>query len=138
MKCFLELYLSLGRIKAAEDVCRIDVITPAMTSILNENYLKSCKDGLKEVYSQCYTFLQDDLKHLLQAAAEQNNKYALYKQILFILYLILIYYLFIYRSYKFGKFDFVSKSFWPVIFDQVINNLPCIFNFREPDIFIKV
>lgn len=79
VKRFLELYLSLGNITAAEDVCRIDIITPAVKSILNESYLKSCKDGLKELYRQCYAFLQEDLKYLLQAAAEQNNKYALYR-----------------------------------------------------------
>ncbi|CAI6362754.1 unnamed protein product [Macrosiphum euphorbiae] len=114
VKCFLELYLSLGRTTYAEDVCRTEVVTPAMKSILNENYLRSCKDGLKELYSQCYEFLQVDLKHLLQAAEEQNN-----------------------ISDKFCRFNFVSKSFWPVIFDQVKNNLQCIYNFREPDIFIK-
>lgn len=78
VKCFLEMYLSLGKIKSAEDVCRVDIITPAMESILNENYLRSCNSGLKELFSQCYIFLQEDLKHLLQASAEQNNKYVLY------------------------------------------------------------
>lgn len=81
--------MSLGCIKAAEDVCRIDIITPAMKLLLYESYLRSCKDGLKELYSQCYAFLQEDLKYLLQAAAEQNNEYALYRQI-FIYYLRLI------------------------------------------------
>ncbi|XP_022183512.1 conserved oligomeric Golgi complex subunit 2 isoform X1 [Myzus persicae] len=114
VKRFLELYLSLDRITYAEDVCRTEVVTPAMRSILNENYLRSCKDGLRELYSQCYAFLQVDLKHLLQAAEEQNNV-----------------------SNESCKFNFVSKSFWPVIFDQVKNNLQCIYNFREPDIFIK-
>ncbi|XP_016657618.1 conserved oligomeric Golgi complex subunit 2 [Acyrthosiphon pisum] len=114
VKCFLELYLSLGRTTHAEDVCKTEVVTPAMKSILNENYLRSCKDGLKDLYSQCYELLQVDLKHLLQAAEEQNNV-----------------------SDKFCKFNFVSKSFWPVIFDQVKKNLQCIYNFREPDIFIK-
>ncbi|VVC32810.1 COG complex component, COG2, C-terminal,Conserved oligomeric Golgi complex, subunit 2, N- [Cinara cedri] len=114
LKQFLELYLSLGKIKSAENVCRTDIIRPAIESILNERYLWSCNGGLKELYSQCYAFLQEDLKYLLQAAAEQNNE-----------------------SYKFSKFDFVSKSFWPVFFDQVKNNLQCIFNLREPDIFIK-
>jgi len=72
------MYLSLGKIKTAEDVCRVDIITPAMESILNENYLRSCNSGLKELFSQCYVFLQEDLKHLLQASAEQNNKYVFY------------------------------------------------------------
>ncbi|XP_026805034.1 conserved oligomeric Golgi complex subunit 2 [Rhopalosiphum maidis] len=114
VKRFLELYLSLGRITYAEDVCRTDVVTPKLRSILNENYLRSCKDGLIELYSHCYAFLQEDLKYLLQAAEEQNN-----------------------MSNKLSKFNFVSKSIWPVIFDQVKNNLQCIYNFREPDIFIK-
>jgi len=141
VKRFLELYLSLGRITYAEDVCRTEVVTPAMKSILNENYLRSCKDGLKELYSQCYTFLQVDLKHLLQAAEEQNNVYASYIKLLFVSIVIMCikyYLLFIYRSNKLCKFNFVSKSFWPVIFDQVKNNLQCIYNFREPDVFIKV
>jgi len=140
VKCFLELYLSLGRTTYAEDVCRTEVVTPAMKSILNENYLRSCKDGLKELYSQCYEFLQVDLKHLFQAAEEQNNMYASCLILLFISIMIIPvkYILFIYRSDKFCKFNFVSKSFWPVIFDQVKNNLQCIYNFREPDIFIKV
>jgi len=139
VKCFLELYLSLGRITNAEDVCRTEVVTPAMKSILNENYLRSCKDGLKELYSQCYSFLQVDLKHLLQAAKEQNNVYVSYL-ILFISIVIMFikYILFIYRSNNLSKFNFVSKSFWPVIFDQVKDNLQCIYNFREPDVFIKV
>lgn len=140
VKRFLELYLSLGRLTYAENVCRTEVVTPAMKSILNENYLQSSKDGLKELYSQCYTFLQVDLKHLLQAAEEQNNVYASYLKLLFLSIVIMHikYILFIYRSNKFCKFNFVSKSFWPVIFDQVKNNLQCIYNFREPDVFIKV
>lgn len=75
IKRFLELYLSLGRIASAEEVCRTDIIMPAMESIMNENHLGNCKDGLNELYSQCYKFLQEDLKHLFQAAAEQNNEY---------------------------------------------------------------
>lgn len=75
IKRFLELYLSLGRISSAEEVCQTDIIMPAMESKVNENYLENCKDGLNELYSQCYKFLQEDLKHLLQAAAEQNNEY---------------------------------------------------------------
>lgn len=78
VKHFLELYLSLGRITYAEDICRTDIVTPAMKSILNENNLQNCKDGLKELYSQCYTFLQEDFKNLLQAAEEQNNAYVSY------------------------------------------------------------
>lgn len=78
VKCFLELYLSLGRIKSAEEVCQTDIIIPAMETILNETSLRSCKNGLDGLYSQCYTFLQEDLKHLLQAAAEENNKYNFY------------------------------------------------------------
>lgn len=78
VKRFLELYLSLGKIKLAEDVCRTDIITPAMKNILNETYLRSCKDGLKELYSQCLAFLQEDLKYLLQAALQQNNEYNLF------------------------------------------------------------
>lgn len=140
VKCFLELYLSLGRITYAEDVCKTEVVTAAMKSILNENYLRSCKDGLKDLYSQCYAFLQVDLKHLLQAAKEQNYVYASCFILLFNSMMIMFvkYILFIYRSDKFCKFNFVSKSFWPVIFDQVKNNLQCIYNFREPDSFIKV
>lgn len=79
IKRFLELYLSLGRIKSAEEVCRTEIIMPAMESILNENYLSNCKDGLNELYSRCCTFIQEDLKHLLQAAAEHNNEYNSYK-----------------------------------------------------------
>lgn len=75
VKRFLELYLSLGRITYAEDVCRTDVVTPKLRSILNENYLRSCKDGLIELYSHCYAFLQEDMKYLLQAAEEQNNMF---------------------------------------------------------------
>lgn len=78
VKRFLELYLSLGKITYAEDVCRTDVVTPALKSILNENYLRSCKDGLRELYSHCYEFLQKDLKYLLQAAEEQNNMFVSY------------------------------------------------------------
>lgn len=77
MKRFLELYLSLGRIKAAEDVCRTDIVIPAMESILNESYLRGCKGGLKDLYNQCYAFLQEDLKLLLKVAAEQNIEYVL-------------------------------------------------------------
>lgn len=75
MKCFLELYLSLGEIKSAENVCQTEIVIPAMESILNESYLRGCKGGLKDLYSQCYTFLQEDLKFLLDAAAEQNIEY---------------------------------------------------------------
>lgn len=75
VKHFLKLYLSLGKTKLAEDVCRSDIITPAMETILNEKYLQSCKNDLKEIYSQCYAFLLNDLKYLLQAAAEENNEY---------------------------------------------------------------
>lgn len=75
VKRFLELYLSLGRIKSAEEVCQTDIILPAMETILNEPSLRNCKNGLDGLYSQCYIFLQEDLKHLLQAAAEENNKY---------------------------------------------------------------
>jgi hypothetical protein len=75
MKRLLEMYLSLGRIKSAENICQVDIIKPVMESILNENYLRNCKGGLKELYNQCYTFLQGDLKNLLQAAADQNNEY---------------------------------------------------------------
>lgn len=82
IKRLLELYLSLGRTKSAENVCQTDVIKPVMESILNENYLKNCKGGLKELYNQCYAFLQGDLKHLLQAAADQNNEYILHSNIL--------------------------------------------------------
>lgn len=78
VKRFLELYLSLGKIKSAEDVCRTDIVRPAMESILNERYLWSCQGGLKELYTHCYAFLQEDLKHLLQAASEQNKEYGLY------------------------------------------------------------
>lgn len=78
VKQFLELYLSLGKIKFAEDVCQTDIVRPAMESILNERYLWSCQGGLKELYSQCYTFLKENLKYLLQAAAEQNNEYSLF------------------------------------------------------------
>lgn len=78
VKRLLELYLSLGRIKSAEDICQTDVIKPVMESILNENYLRNCKGGLNGLYNQCYAFLQEDLKHLLQAAAEQNNEYISY------------------------------------------------------------
>lgn len=78
VKQCLELYLSLGRVKSAEDICRTDIIKPAMESILNERYLWSCKGGLKELYNQCFKFLREDLKHLLQAAAEQNNEYGLF------------------------------------------------------------
>lgn len=42
------------------------------------------------------------------------------------------------RGHIIGKFDIISKSYWPVFFDQVKNNLQSIFNFREPDIFIMV
>lgn len=94
MKCFLEMYLSLGKIKSAEDVYRIDIIIPAMESILNENYLRRCNNDLKELYSKCYAFLQEDLKHLLQAAAQQNNEYALYKHIHnYLFYLLLNFFL---------------------------------------------
>lgn len=75
VKRFLELYLSLGIIKSAEEVCRTDIITPAIESIVNENYLRNCKDGLKELYNECYAFLKNDMKYLLQAAAEQNKEY---------------------------------------------------------------
>lgn len=85
IKQILELYLSLGRIKSAEEVCRTDVIMPAMKSVLNETYLGNCKDGLNELYNHCYRFLQEDLKHLFQAAAEQNNEYNFY-------YIYIIYY----------------------------------------------
>lgn len=79
VKCFLELYLSLGKIELAEDVCRTDIVMPAMKTILNENYFRNCKDGLKELYSQCLRFLQEDLKYLLQAAVQQNNEYNFFK-----------------------------------------------------------
>lgn len=78
IKLFLELYLSLGKIKSAEDVCRTDIFIPAMKSILNEKHLRSCENSLQELYNQCYAFLEENLKHLLQAAAEQNNEYALF------------------------------------------------------------
>lgn len=85
VKRFLELYLSLGRIKSAENVCQTDIIKPVMESKLNENYLRNCEGGLKELYNQCYAFLQGDLKHLLQAAAEQNYEYISHTK-LFIIY----------------------------------------------------
>lgn len=78
VKCFLELYVSLGRIKSAEKVCQTDIIIPAMEVILNEPSMRNCKNGLKELYSQCYIFLEEELKHLLQAAAEQNKEYDFY------------------------------------------------------------
>jgi len=80
VKHFLGLYLSLDKIKSAEDICRIDIILPAMEAILNERYLHNCNDDLKELYSHCNEFLQEDLKYLLEAAAEQNNK-CVYKKI---------------------------------------------------------
>lgn len=80
IKLFLELYLSLGKIKYAENVCRTDIFIPAMESILNESHLRSCKNGLKELYDQCYAFIEENLKHLLQAAAEQNEYALVYKK----------------------------------------------------------
>lgn len=91
VKSFLELYLSLGKIKSAEDVCRTDIITPSIESIINENYLRSCKDGLKELYNKCYAFLQNDMKYLLQAAAEQNNEYIFYIFVRFIINIPIMY-----------------------------------------------
>lgn len=75
VKRFLELYTTLGRINCAEGICRTVIMAPAMKSILNESYLRSCNNGLIELYSHCSDFLQKDLNILLKATAEHNKEY---------------------------------------------------------------
>ncbi|XP_050425340.1 conserved oligomeric Golgi complex subunit 2 isoform X2 [Adelges cooleyi] len=111
---YLELYLSLGRIKSAEDVCRSEMIAPKIASLLNENNLVNCNDGLNSLYNKSNDFLLHDLKNLLEAAVELNI-----------------------LNSKLYKFDFITKSYWPEISSRLQNNLKSIYNLREPDVFIK-
>lgn len=135
VKRFLEMYLSLGKIQSAEDVCRIDIIIPAMETILNENYLRSCNNDLKELFSQCYTFLQKDLKYLLQAAAIQNNEYASFSSSSTLSY-ILSYMRSVTLILHFHRTQCTSHSFAPIIFISIPTTYHLSFGFF-PSIFPK-
>ncbi|KAJ8865696.1 hypothetical protein PR048_033216 [Dryococelus australis] len=69
----LRIYLALGQAKAAEELFRREVVSPAMQDVISEISLQSDPNGLRGLYTHVLAFIDTNMKELLDLTTQSDR-----------------------------------------------------------------
>ncbi|KAJ8865695.1 hypothetical protein PR048_033215 [Dryococelus australis] len=107
----LRIYLALGQAKAAEELFRREVVSPAMQDVISEISLQSDPNGLRGLYTHVLAFIDTNMKELLDLTTQSD------------------------RAIAVQGFDFLANSFWVEVEDRLERDLTSIVAFGIPEVF---
>ena len=61
----LRLYVFINKVSSAHDIVRQEIVTPVVVQLVNEDALHNEPAGLEGLYSKIISFIDRDLKYLL-------------------------------------------------------------------------
>lgn len=80
----LRLYFAVNKVSLAHEIVRQEIVSPKFGTIINEESLRNEPSGLEGLYSKILTFIDRDLKFIL------NSTQLLAKYIFFINFFLVI------------------------------------------------
>ncbi|KAJ8684177.1 hypothetical protein QAD02_019969 [Eretmocerus hayati] len=108
----LKIYVSLEKIKDAEDLVRRKIVVPVVENIISEYSFNEDPLGLVGIYQKLEIILDDTLKELLEITLNPNRT-------------------------SVRGFNFLVNSYWPEVEQRIEDYLPIIFAPGNPELFHK-
>lgn len=109
----LSVYLTLGRSLEAESLYRKAKVSPVMNTLISEEALASNPRGLTGLYNTLISFIDEDMKALLQYT-QHTDKPPVIK-----------------------GFNFLIRSYWPEVEERLGLHLKSIYAPGNPDLFFQ-
>ncbi|XP_014225281.1 conserved oligomeric Golgi complex subunit 2 [Trichogramma pretiosum] len=108
----LRIYISLDKVKDAEEVVRKKIVVPAVENIISDHTFQNDPAGLKGIYVKLENVLDSALKELLDLTLNSQS-----------------------RTVK--GYNFLINSYWPEIEQRIEDYIPMVFAPGNPELFHK-
>ncbi|XKL61899.1 hypothetical protein PGB90_001732 [Kerria lacca] len=109
----LRLYFAVNKVSLAHEIVRQEIVSPKFGTIINEESLRNEPSGLEGLYSKILTFIDRDLKFIL------NSTQLLAKES------------------RINEFDIMVYSIWPELEERLEFHLKSIYSPGNPDTFFN-